>query len=355
MLIKYLLLELLEAWYRREYTLHDVFVKLNRLQYRLLQIKYNFYVSKTMYINNMKGTHTTIMLLIGKYHQLWDVTFRRLYEYSNDLDVVVVNAGGLHSDKAIKLSREYGFSYFESYPNNFVSAQNYVLKYIIKSPLVLKVDDDVFVTKYTIRNLLSAYKRIREKGSDIGFLSPVVNVNNVSYYHFLKTLNLIEEYEKLFEKPNYIRNWRKQMIWYDPRAAMWIWSKSLPLNEVAEVFNEVNSEKIELIPLRFSISCILFTREFILSRNGFMSYEPSLIKTKNVLRRMIDTSTREKYLLLMPYGDEESINFYADTSMHGRFLILDSFVGHLSYYPQSDVMIKWFELNKERFLEDLKE
>jgi hypothetical protein len=54
-----------------------------------------------------------------------------------------------------------------------------------------------------------------------------------------------------------------------------------------------------------------------------------------------------------PYGDEDSINFYADTALHGRFLILDSFAGHLSYYPQVEYMLDWFRKNRNKLLEDL--
>ena len=79
------------------------------------------------------------------------------------------------------------------------------------------------MTKNTIRNLIQAYKRVKEEGIDVGFLTPVLNVNNVSYIAFLKTLNLIDEYTHLFEKPIFARNWHKQKIWYDPVVAKWIW------------------------------------------------------------------------------------------------------------------------------------
>lgn len=57
----------------------------------------------------------------------------------------------------------------------------------------------MFLTKFTIKNMIRAYSRLKEEGVDIGFVAPVLNVNNVSFYHFLKTLDLIEEYSKIFE------------------------------------------------------------------------------------------------------------------------------------------------------------
>lgn len=57
---------------------------------------------------------------------------------------------------------------------------------------------------------------------------------------------------------------------------------------------------------------------------------------------------------MLPLGDEASINYYANNDMRGRFLILDSFAGHLCYGPQAEAMLKWFEKNKKILLEDVR-
>ncbi len=95
---------------------------------------------------NMKGTKVTIYVLLGKYHELWDVVLERLYHYNKGFDVIFVNPGGFHSDKALTLSKIYGFSYVEFIPNNIEAAQNYLIYKVIDSPIVIKLDDDVFLT-----------------------------------------------------------------------------------------------------------------------------------------------------------------------------------------------------------------
>jgi GT2 family glycosyltransferase len=215
------------------------------------QRNYNFYVKKEYFIDNMQGSNAIIMVLTGKYPDLWSVSLRRIYEYGRGLDVVLVNAGGFHRELAINVARDYGFSYFESYPNNYVAAQNYFLARYARSNLVIKIDDDVFVTKNTFRNMLQAFQKLKDSGVDIGFVAPVLNVNTVSYYYFLKTLGLLEEYKRLFEEPVVFRESTKQIIWRDPAAAKYIWEKSLPLNQVAQVFrgkeqgiNRSNTHKV---------------------------------------------------------------------------------------------------------------
>jgi hypothetical protein len=63
----------------------------------------------------MRGSNAIIMVLTGKYPDLWSVSLRRIYEYGRGLDVVLVNAGGFHRELAINVAMDYGFSYFESY------------------------------------------------------------------------------------------------------------------------------------------------------------------------------------------------------------------------------------------------
>lgn len=330
-----------------DHTFLDLVAAIIRRAFFTYQRYYNFYVKKYHLIDKLKGTEVTIILLVGKYPSLWDVVFRRLYKYSGNLDVIVVNAGCFSREKAIRLSTDYGFSYFECIPNNYISAQNFVIKNVVSSRFIIKVDDDVFLTRHTIKNMIEAYKKLVDDGYDVGFVAPVLNVNNVSYYHFLKTLDLLEEYERLFGKPLFTKHWTKQPVWYDPRVAEWIWEKSLPLNSVSDIFNSKNRGLVELIPVRFSIQCIMFEREFVTNRCGYLS----------ILRIRKSRSTKpsdiKKPNLLLPFGDEDSINYYSDTLMYGRFLVLDAFAGHLSYYPQTEYMLKWFEKNKVRFIDDL--
>ncbi|MCX8180521.1 MAG: hypothetical protein N3E41_03955 [Thermofilaceae archaeon] len=338
--------EYLQELARQRVSPFDLLVASMRRGWLRLQVRHNFYIRKYKFIDRRRKGKLTIVVLTGKYPKIWDVTFERLHAYSLGANIIVVNPDGLHGSIVEKICEKYDFSYFESVSRNFEAAQNFVNTHLVESPLILKMDDDVFLTENTIRNLYRSYWKLKGEGYCIGFLAPILNVNNVSYYHFLKILGLEEEYTRLFEKPIFARHWTKQRIWYDPEAAMWVWRHSLPLNEVARIFEERKSLHFELIPVRFSISCIMYEREFLLARRGFVAYYRFAGRK--------GTSKKTPVSLFIPFGDESSINYFANDGMCGRFLILDAFAGHLCYGPQASSMLEWFERNKKILLEDLK-
>ncbi|MEM0459505.1 MAG: hypothetical protein QXZ31_06520 [Thermofilaceae archaeon] len=334
---------------RGELTTFDLTLALIRRTWIELQSRYNFYVGKFRFIDRLKGYHLTVIVISGKYPSIWNATLERLYAYSGEADVIIVNPDGLHGRTLEKLCEAYNFSYFEGSTKNFEAAQNYVCTFIIDSPLVLKMDDDVFLTEKTIPSLLSAYIRLKSVGHDIGFLAPILNVNNVTYFHFLKTLNLDDEYAQRFEKPIFTRHWTRQRIWWDPAAAQWVWERSLPLNTVADVIEERNRGKHDLIPVRFSISCILFERRIIASSRGLLAYNRATGRYEgrgDSIGRIASP--------MIPIGDEAFMNYYTNDRMCGRFIALDSFAGHLCYGPQATTMLRWFENNKARLLEDVR-
>ena len=339
----------LAAIARGEATFRDFRMAILRRIYLREQQNYNFYIKRYKFLDQRKRSRdVTVVLLAGAHDYAWRVVFRRLYEYSGDVDVIVVNPGGLKGELCMKLSMDYGWSYFESFPNNITSTENFVIKNIVESDKIIKMDDDVLVTKNAFKNILKAYNVLKEEGIELGFMAPVLNVNNVSYYYFLKTLNLIEEYTKLFEKPHIYKHWSRQKIWYDARAAIWIWEHSVPLNTVAEIFEKVNKDAWVPIPVRFSISLILFEKDFIL-KNAYGLVSPSPRVSFGNLR----TERGYERASILPYTDEASFNYYSDVLKRARVLVLDSFAGHLAYGPQKELVKKWFLANEKRLLEDL--
>jgi len=139
----------------------------------------------------------------------------------------------------------------------------------------------------------------------------------------------MEEYTVLFEKPHIFKHWGRQKIWYDADAAIWIWEHSVPLNSVAETFEKVNKNEWVPIPVRFSIGLILFERDFILnSTHGLATPPPRIIVEDFKSEGGYDRAP------MIPYTDEASFNYYADTLKRARILVLDSFAGHLAYGPQ---------------------
>ena len=343
------LLALLAAIAKRRATFRDLRMAVARRVFLREQQHYNFYVKKYKFLDQRKGSkNVTVLVLAGANDYAWRVVFRRLYEYSDNLDVVVVNPGGLNGELCMRFAKDYGWSYFECFPNNITAAENFVLRNVIESDKVIKMDDDILVTKNTFKNLLKVYNAVKEEEIEIGFLAPVLNVNNVSYYFFLKTLGLVEEYSALFEKPHIFKHWSRQKIWYDADAAIWIWERSVPLNTIAEIFEKINKNKWVPIPVRFSIGLILFERDFILSNTyGLVTPSPRITVEDSKSERIATKVS------MIPYTDETSFNYYADALKRARILVLDSFAGHLAYGPQKEAIKKWFLANERRLLEDL--
>ena len=215
------LLAWLAAVAERRATFRDLRMAVVRRVFLREQQRYNFYIKKYKFLDQRKGSkNVTVLLLAGAHDYTWRIVFRRLYEYSDDLDVVVVNPGGLNGELCMKFARDYGWSYFECFPNSITAAENFVLKNIIESDKVIKMDDDILITKNTFKNILKAYNAVKEEGIEIGFLAPVLNVNNVSYYFFLKTLGLIEELVHSLRNP----------ISSSARAALRVCSKLYPFS-----------------------------------------------------------------------------------------------------------------------------
>lgn len=329
-------------------TLRDLFMSLLWKSFLREQSIYNFYLKKFKFIDRRNGTQdVSILLLAGKYEFAWETTFKRLYEYQQGIDVIVVNPGGISGELCMKMAEEYGWSYFESKLNNLSSAQNYVIRNLIDSNKIIKIDDDVLVTKNSIKNLLRTYSILKEKNFDVAFIAPVINLNNVSYYYFLKTLELEEKYRQKFEEPLIFKHWTKQKIWYDPEAAIWIWEHSLPLNDTASIFETKNKDMWTPIPVRFSTNMILFEKKFLLDHTPGLMARPPRVYNKKSIEAIKERAT------ILPDFDEASINYYADTLKYARILALDAFAGHLSYNLQREEIKKWYEKNKKRLLEDL--
>ena len=64
-----------------------------------------------------------------------------------------------------------------------------------------------------------------------GFCAPVLNVNGITYYTFLRTLGLEEEYKSMFGP--LVMRCQDVPVHNNPEAAWWIWSKTLPFREIA--------------------------------------------------------------------------------------------------------------------------
>lgn len=284
---------------------------------------------KYQFIDRSNDRDSLVVILAGKKRLLWKCVFPRFYDYLDNVDVVIANAGDLHPEEIREISKEYGFSYLVTKSRRLSSAVNLAIRQHGNAKWIYKLDDDVFIDKNFLTNLKETYKRIKEEEIyEPGMVVPLLNINNFTYYHFLKTLDLIDEYSKKFGKIKL--NGINSELYRNGNAAVYIWRKSLPLGSTSEIFKEKNKKKIDVCPCRFSISAILFKRALWERMGGFLSSAPGMLGT-----------------------DEESINsnVLVNEPVSQTIVCLDTLVGHFGYFTHMKEMTDFFRKNEKSFME----
>lgn len=308
-------------------------MNLNEYLYRILnyidsryQTFYNFRDSY-YFIDRANNHQNLLIILAGKKVFLWDSIFPRIYSSLDDkIDVIIVNPGDINSIRLKSIANDYGFSYLATKSRKLSTALNFGIKEHQNANWIYKIDDDTFISKYFFKNLRETYKRSENSANrNPGMIVPVLNINTYTFYPFLRTLDLIEDYTKLFG--NIKVGTHSTLIRSSGEVAIWIWKRSLPIEDISKIFIEKNHNLTELCPFRFSISAILFKRDLWERMIGFQNGLPGSLG--------IDELSINRQILI---HDLKEI-----------IVSLDTFVGHFSYVTQEDLVKKFFLKHKELF------
>ena len=269
--------------------------------------------------NNSRDKPRLVMVLAGYKPLLWPLVLDRLSEICpDDTDVCIVTAGK-HVESLKALSHGRGWSYLSVEKNKTGLALNLAVKLHPCADLIHKLDEDVFLAAGYFERMESGFCRIRTDGIyDPGICVPTLNVNGVSYRWFLERLDLLESYERQFGKA--LISCVGVPAHHDPSAAVWIWTRSLPFDEVSSRFSRVNDEinsTYELIGTRFSIGAFLIERSFYDQIEGLRS------------------SWREGILGVDEEGLCEACVLYS----RPMFYLKDVLAGHFSFFPQEKGML----------------
>lgn len=152
----------------------------------------------------------------------------------------------------------------------------------------------------------------------------MININAYGASLFLNTMNLQKDYEKLFGRYEIPEDWQNAKIHNDSNVAEWIWTHSIPFDEVANYIEKKNRNSVSVCPHRFSIGAILIKRDywdkigaFLVGVTGEMGLE-------------------EKVLCEFCMND-----------MHAIIVAEDVFVGHLGFFRQKEAVRKFFDRNSD--------
>jgi len=158
----------------------------------------------------------------------------------------------------------------------------------------------------------------KDKVCEVGYVSPVLNINDYGSRIFIETMGLMPEYESRFGI--YMIGNKENKIFYNSDVAKWLWSKSIPFDKVAAIVESLNKREIAISNIRVRIGAILFTREFV-ERMGMFA-----VHGNGVL------------------GEEElDLCAYCMNYMYKIVVAKDVFCGHLGFSHQKNVCKQFFE------------
>lgn len=281
------------------------------------------------FIDRKKDKDKLCIILAGYKQFLWDDVFGRIKKYiPKDIDVCIVSSG-LYSDELASISEVNDWSYLSVKQNKVTLVQNIAINLFESAELILKLDEDMFVTKNTFQELLRTYEEV-EKNSmyRVGFVAPLIPINDYAYSKVLEKLDLVKNFEKKFGKLKC--NWHPDSkVISEPNIATYFWGKSekklRDLDALAKQFGE-EEFKYSICPIRFSIGAILFSR--------------SLWKDMGYFEVGLGNNMGRDETQICKHVFEDS-----------RIIAVseNTIVGHFSYGKQTEEMKKYYEKNREIF------
>jgi hypothetical protein len=206
-----------------------------------------------------KGRERALLVLIGYKPYLWPQTLARVARHvPPDIDVCLVSSGRDLPELRAHAAR-HGWSYLSTRANQVGVAQNLALQSLPAARMIYKLDEDMFIAEGFFEGLLDGYRRVEaESEFALGFCAPLINLNGFSYVDFLRARGEEAAYRARFGATR--RSHDRVPAFASGEAAVWLWERSLPVDEVAATLR-AQPFRWSIVPHRFSIGAILFARE----------------------------------------------------------------------------------------------
>jgi hypothetical protein len=285
----------------------------------------------TRYITGSPGTSSTLVTVLAGYKDiLWPLTLDRLHRnVPAGIDVCIVTPGKrVPALEAVCQTR--GWTYLWTAQNKTGLALNHAITAHPKAERIFKLDEDIFIANGFFDDMEAGYNALLATGTNRpGFCSPTLNVNGISYLEFLDTLGLREAFHREFGE---VRQACSQVpIHYDPKAAEWVWRRTLPFDNIATQFRHRCDGAARLIGTRFSIGAIYFERSFWQEIDGFAApWTEGLLGT-----------------------DETVLCAECVERSRPMFYLNNVFAGHFSFGPQESGMLalmdEWRDMDPATF------
>ena len=281
------------------------------------------------FVDRKKDNDKLCIILAGYKQFLWDDVFGRIKKYvPNDVDVCIVSSG-LYSEELNKIASDNDWSYLSVKQNKVTLVQNIAINLFKSAELIFKLDEDMFVVENFFDELLKTYKEIEDNSFyRVGFVAPLIPINDYAYSKVIEKLDLVKSFEKKFGKLKC--NWAPDSeVITNPSIATYLWGKSekklRDLDALAKTFGS-DEFKYSICPIRFSIGAILFSRDL-----------------------WIDMGYFEVGMGTNMGRDETQICNYVFEDSRVIAVSENTIVGHFSYGKQTEEMKKYYEKNRDIF------
>lgn len=296
-------------------------LKMNKMKKRL-KGDYKF-------IDRKKDNDKMCIILAGYKQFLWEDVFGRIKKYVPlDIDVCIVSSG-LYSEELEEISKENDWSYLSVKRNKVTLVQNIAINLFPSAELIFKLDEDMFVTENFFKELLKTYEEVESNSFyKVGFVAPLIPINDYAYSRVIERLGLVKNFEKKFGKLKC--DWAPvSEVITNPEIATYLWGKSeKKLRDLDVLAKEFGSDefKYSICPIRFSIGAILFSRK--------------LWKDMGYFEVAMGTNMGR---------DETQICNYVFNDSRVIAVSENTIVGHFSYGKQTEKMREYYDKHREIF------
>ncbi len=276
------------------------------------------------FINRSKGSNKLVIMLAGYKTYLYDAVFGRMERYMDpDFDVCIITSGK-YDETVVGICEKNGWSYLSVERNNVSLVQNVAIKLHPNAEYIIKLDEDIFLTKGFFSKMIRAYEHAMNEGEYCpGIMAPILPVNTFTFMNVIKELHLENEYEKRFGKLKYQSAYSlSRPTNFNPDFAKFMWGEGGYVPDI-DTLNEM-FEKHEInefpCPVRFNIGAILFTRKFWYQMKFFT----------------VDEGNN--------FGlDEQQMTEFCVSSSQPLMISENVVVGHLGFGPQTPIMKEYLE------------
>ena len=276
-----------------------------------------------------KHSHTLVIILAGYKPFVWDNVFERIKLFApSDADICIASSG-LYSETLPQIAAKYGWSYLSTKRNCAPLILNMSILLHPEADFIYKIDEDIFVTKHLFNILMKTYQQVKaDDFYEAGVIAPLIPINSYGYIRVLEKLGLIEEYEHRFGKLGLSPS-TTFSLYNNLELSQFFWGEGGKVPHIDEMAERFYADKFDYraCPVRFSIGCIMFTREVWQDMGMFRVY-----MTGNGMG-----------------SDESQICSLAMTHYEAVIVSENAVVGHLSFSPQNETMKEYYLQHRDRF------